>query len=361
MKTLFYLVLMLMFFGEVKAQETQLSWKAAQKQKGEWYSSPEARRIADNLLVYQHKTGGWPKNIDMAVKLTSNDIDEILSEKQNSKKHLGQPTMDNGATSTQLWFLAKMYKSTGNENYKKSVLKGIEYLLDSQYESGGWPQFYPIRKGYYQHITYNDNAMVNTMNFLKDLMSDSNEFATLELGAPLLKRIEKAYEKGIDCILKTQIIVNGKPTVWCAQHNRNNFAPAKARAYELPSYSGAESVGIVSLLMEIQHPSPEIIAAVNGAISWFEEHKIEGIRVERFRNNGEKDKRVIADNEAPAIWARFYDLDTGEPFFCDRDGIKKKTLAEIGIERRGGYRWYTDSPQKVLNSYPGWKKKWGVK
>jgi pectinesterase len=43
---------------------------------------------------------------------------------------------------------------------------------------------------------------------------------------------------------------------------------------------------------------------------------------------------------------------------CDRDGIKKSTLDEIGYERRNGYSWYTGEPQKVLDVYLKWKEKW---
>ena len=58
------------------------------------------------------------------------------------------------------------------------------------------------------------------------------------------------------------------------------------------------------------------------------------------------------------MWARFYDLETELPYVCDRDGIKKKSLEEIGYERRNGYSWYTDKPQEVLGKYPVWKAKW---
>jgi len=38
--------------------------------------------------------------------------------------------------------------------------------------------------------------------------------------------------------------------------------------------------------------------------------------VEQFRNEeGEKDAKVIEDSSAPPLWARFYDLETGEPYF----------------------------------------------
>ena len=51
------------------------------------------------------------------------------------------------------------------------------------------------------------------------------------------------------------------------------------------------------------------------------------------------------------------DLDTEKPFFCDRDGVKKDKLEEIGRERRGGYSWYTTSPQGILDEYPEWLAK----
>ena len=95
---------------------------------------------------------------------------------------------------------------------------------------------------------------------------------------------KNAFWKGIDCILKTQIIVKGRPTVWCAQHDENTFLPAKARSYELPSFSGGESAGILNLLMEIPNPSPAIIKSVQGAIEWLDAHRIKNIRWESFIN-----------------------------------------------------------------------------
>ena len=170
-------------------------------------------------------------------------------------------------------------------------------------------------------------------------------------------KAKAAFDKGVDCILKTQIRVNGEPTVWCAQHNPVTLEPANARKYELASFSGAESVNIVDLLMDLEDPSSEVVASVEGAIKWFESHKVEGIRLEKQVNKeGEKDLIVMPDANAKPMWARFYDLDTEKPYFCDRDGIKKNTLAEIGYERRNGYGWYTDSPEKILKAYPKWEK-----
>ena len=69
---------------------------------------------------------------------------------------------------------------------------------------------------------------------------------------------------------------------------------------------------------------------------------------------------VVADASAPPLWARFYDIDTNQPIFCDRDGVAKRQLGEIGHERRNGYGWYGPWPAALLEKdYPAWKQKWG--
>jgi PelA/Pel-15E family pectate lyase len=110
--------------------------------------------------------------------------------------------------------------------------------------------------------------------------------------------------------------------------------------------------------MEIPNPDKRIIAAVNGAMRWFEAHKLTGIRVERFVDaNGQRDTRVVNDANAQPIWARMYDLEKAEPLFCDRNGVPRKTLAEVGYERRNGYSWYNQSPASLAKDYDAWKNK----
>jgi PelA/Pel-15E family pectate lyase len=332
---------------------SQRSWQfVATRMPDEWYGSDESIAIAENVLLYQRDFGGWPKNIPIHKPLT-----EAEKAKVNDDKGLNDAIFDNSATTTEMKFLARIYNKTNTPAYKESFNRGLKFILVAQYDNGGWPMFYPLRKGYYTYITFNDNAIVNILLILRDIKDKTPLFSEIT-GNENFQRIEKAYNKGIDVILKTQIIVNGKPTVWCAQHDENTFLPAKARTYELPSFSGAESVGIISFLMEIENPSPEIIRSVRGAVEWLENHRIKNTRWEVYTNTeGQKDRRIVFDPDAGDLWARFYDLETGKPFVCDRDGIKKKTLGEIGYERRNGYSWYTDAPQEVIDKYPAWKAK----
>lgn len=334
-----------------------IPWSQVLQQEKDWYTSTEALRIADNILIYQHRNGGWPKNMDMAAILTPLQVQEIKQAQQKAGTEFSRTTIDNGATHTQIRFLAQVYQSQPKPKYKRAIRKGLRYLLAAQYSSGGWPQFFPLRAGYYSQITYNDDAMVGVLQVLQEIALDAPGFLSLKLGKPLKEKVAKAFDKGVSCILNTQVYLKGKPTAWCAQHDRITLAPTKARSYELPSLSGSESVGIILLLMSIEKPSPEVIAAVDGAVAWLETHKIEGIRIEKRPNSeGKMDKIVVTAPDAKPLWGRFYDLDTQKAFFCSRDGIKRGSLAEISYERRNGYRWYTSAPQEVLNTYPAWRK-----
>ena len=85
----------------------------------------------------------------------------------------------------------------------------------------------------------------------------------------------------------------------------------------------------------------------------------EGIRLEYYRNDeGQRDYRVVACEKCPPMWARFYDLETNRPFFCDRDGIKKYDVSQIGHERRTGYSWYNRDGSRVLARYKMWKREY---
>lgn len=338
-----------------KIYKTWTSWAA--HLDPEFFSTAEATRIGDNLLLYQQTTGGWPKNIDMAKKLSDSEKKKVEAQKTNVK----ESTIDNRATSTEIIYLSKLYNATGNSRYKDAVMKGMQYLFDAQYDNGGWPQFYPRNKGYYTHITYNDDAMINVMKIMRDASLGKAPFAFLP--DSVKQKAKTALDKGIDCILKTQYVQNGKLTVWCAQHDEKTLKPANARAFELASLSGQESDDIVLFLMSLSKPSQAIVNSVEAAVEWFHNTEIDGYKREYFKNaDGKKDWRLVkcADGEeSKPLWARFYTLDGNRPFFCDRDGVMKFDVSEIGHERRNGYSWYNSEALKVFKKYDQWSRKYG--
>jgi len=320
-----------------------------------FYGTKEAVRIAETILLAQRNTGGWSKGYDQKRKLTEADRKKLLSEKGRRDS-----TFDNGATHSEMRYLAKVYNATKNKRYKKAFLRGVEFMLDAQFPNGGWPQTHPGGRGYHRDITFNDGAMTFVVAVLKDIAEDKKAFSFV--GEKLRARCARAVAKGIACILKCQIVVNGKKTAWCAQHEKRTLEPRGARPYELASISGHESVGVIKLLMSIDNPPPEIIDAIQCAVAWFDKSKLEGIKVVRKEDKSAPrgfDQFVVKDPSAPPMWARFYDIRTNEPIFCRRSGQRVKTYAELSAERRTGYTWlWPFAAEFLAKDYPAWQKKW---
>lgn len=345
----------------------------------------ETQQLADSIVKYQMKSGGWPKNQNW---LQGVDPQEA---KMWRKTGVGS-TIDNGATTSEMDVLAKavdqivvmlaenskwldtdMLKER-RKSYMESFRLGLDYLLKMQYDTGGFPQFYP-QKGksddYSTQITFNDNAMVNALKMLRDVANDSTRYRNMAIDKGTKKKCQAAFERGLRCIINCQIRTDetgrvvpfdspswrgSSLAVWCQQHDKLTFMPVKARAYELPSYTACgETCAILDLLMDEPRPSAEIKDAVKGAVEWLEAHAMHDVALENFTNeDGQPDQRLVERKGAPLLWARYYDLATAQPMFCDRDGVPHKHLSEIGYERRTGYSWVGDSPKRVIERYKKW-------
>ena len=313
-------------------------WRRYSKKSDAWYRSDEGLRVAENVLSYQSVHGSWPKNIDTASQPYTGDANKLRG------------TFDNGATRGEMRFLARAYRATKENRFRDAFIKALDHVLEAQYPTGGWPQFYPPGQGYPRHITFNDEAMVGLMRLLRDV-AGSEGFAFVE--KPRRQKAKQAFDRGIECILKCQIVVDGRPTAWCAQHDEITLQPRKGRVYEHVSISGGESAGVIRLLMSLESPSPEVIRAVSAACGWYERVKLTGIR--QVERGG--DKVIVADPDAPPLWARFYQIGTNRPIFSGRDGLIKYDVAEIEHERRNGYAWYGGWGAGVLAEWETWKEK----
>ena len=315
------------------------SWRDYHRKPDDWFRSRDGLLIAKNILSWQSPRGDWPKNTDTMTKPFSG----------NTKKIRG--TFDNGATTGELRFLAGAFRATKTLRYGQAFIKGLDHILGAQYPTGGWPQSSPPGKGYPRHITFNDNAMVRIMELLRDV-AESDDYKFVD--APRRKKARLSFNRGILCILKCQIRVKDKLTAWCAQHDERNYKPRPARTYEHISISGAESVGIIRLLMSIENPGKEVAGSVQAAMAWLESVKITSIR--QVKVNG--DKVIVKDPKALPLWARFYEIGTNRPIFSGRNGVIKYDMTQIEHERRNSYAWYGDWPASLIDSYDKWKKKY---
>lgn len=307
--------------------------------------------IADNLLTYQNTDGGWPKNIDW---LCTFSVDSVLGDLSERYR---QSTYDNRNIYPQIEYLSAVYLQSKNKKYRDAAQKGFQYILNTEYPNGGW-------RGWDANvITFNDDVMTGIMDLLLDVKYQDAKYQWLEPN--LRKDLLAAYDRGLQVILKCQVTINGEQTAWCQQHDFETYAPVQGRAYEHPSVTARESCDIILFLMRIENPDSTVYNAIESSINWLNRARIEGYRYGNFpieeRPYHEAtinfDREFVPDSTARPVWARYYDLEKGEPFLSLRNGEIVYDLKEISFDRRVGYEWYGFWPEKVLAAYPEWKQK----
>jgi len=238
---------------------------------------------------------------------------------------LNEATIDNGATTTEIRFLMRLFAATGDSLCLESALRGVRYLLSMQYDNGGFPQYFPRRDHYHARITFNDDAMVSVLRLLREVSLRRAPYGPFPLS--LSVEAAAAVDRGVACILACQYVQGGVRTVWAQQYDEHTLQPAPARAFELAGLCSAESAAIVEFLQTVSEDHPEVLPAIEDAINWFRAHQLPDGR-----------------------WARFYTLEDNRPFFCGRDGVMRFSLEEIEEERRNGYSWYNTRPAKLLRT-----------
>ncbi|WP_428940683.1 pectate lyase [Fontivita pretiosa] len=324
-----------------------------QKKPDEWFTTEQGIRAIDFIISKQLANGGWEKGYQNA----PSSAPPASLPYNIPAKWDGEGTIDNGFTYTELRVLARAYNLTHRPEVLESFNRGLDFLFTAQYPNGGWPQRYPPPNDYGRDITFNDNAMTNVMRLLKDI-ADGKDKTFAFVDPDRRAKAKRAFEKGLECVLKTQIVVNGQLTGWCQQYTPDTLLPDKARSYELPSIAADETAGLTMLLMDIENPSPQVQRAVHAAAAWLQRSKILGLRLQRTPDPTlPKGFDVIAveDPNAEPLWARFYEIETNRPFFCGRDGVKKYSMNEIEPERRAGYAWLRPWGKPVLERYEKWK------
>jgi hypothetical protein len=137
-----------------------------------WYASEEARLVADHVVHWQVATGGWVKTGDYS-------RDPGPKDEHHDAWSVG--TFDNDSTIYELRFLARVFSAGGDGEraraWRDSFHRGLDYVFDSQYPNGGFPQIYPLVGGYHDAVTFNDDALTHIIDLLRDINLRRAEFA----------------------------------------------------------------------------------------------------------------------------------------------------------------------------------------
>ncbi len=225
---------------------------------------------------------------------------------------------------------------------RAAFLHGFDYIVAAQYPNGCFPQVYPLQGGYHDAVTFNDNVTVNVLRLLRDVAGGMYGFVPASVRA----RARADFGRGLDCVLRSQVVVRGVKTVWGQQQDPLTLRPAPARSYELAGLAGRESAWILDFLMELPAPSPRVVAAVHAGAAWFQAHAI------RDSSYAADQVLRVAPGAGP-IWARNTEVPSMRPIFANRDGIKLYDWNRL-TDRRSGYGWFGTEPAATLDTFRRW-------
>ncbi len=323
------------------------------------FAPSQVREIVGNILLFQRENGGWPKDYDMTAVLSAEQRAKVLETRGKR-----DTSFDNGNIHSQVGYLARAAAQADEPAWKASCLRGFDFILGSQYDNGGFPQRFPVPTGYPAHITFNDGVMIGVLNLLQDAAEGAPHFSWLD--DRRREQARGAVDRGVDCILRCQIRVEGVLTGWCQQHDSLTFEARPARTFELASICPQETTEIVRFLMRQERQTTSLTQAIDAAVSWLRKVELSGTRVEKVKAASESypghdsdfDVVIVADPNAKPIWARHYEIGTNRPIFAGRDAVKRYAMAEIERERRTGTAWYGTWPRSLIDrDYPRWKRR----
>ena len=301
------------------------------------------------VLSYQTLLGGWSKRTDMQ---------QVRKPGQLAGSEAAYiPTFDNGATSTQIRWLAAYHPNASAADQAKiqaALTQAVQFVLRAQYPNGGFPQSYPLRGGYHDAVTLNDNVMTDLLNLLWDI---ANQPDYRWLAADLRAAAQAGFHKGVDWLVQAQVQVDGKRTVWTAQHHPLSGVPVAARKFEQISLVSSESAAVLQLLLDKgldkelykEQSNPGVLPALCSGIAWLQQHQIRDKAWQRHETGS-----ALVEKKGAQLWARFYSLPQQQPVFFDRDGQVYSDVNQLSLERQQGYGWYQTNAKGVLKA---WKKK----
>ena len=246
------------------------------------------------LAWAQRKEGGWDHRCN---------VSHFVQASKPVKKS-GHCTFDDNISQGALTFLMKLDEVVDESWLTESIDLALAHLMESQFDNGAWPQWYPLRGGYHDYYTFNDNTINDCLRVM--LLAHKHYGREDCLASAKLCG---------DFFIASQIAA---PQSGWAQQYSHDMKPAWARSFEPIGVCSAVTARNIRWLINLYLATNEekYLEPITKAIAWL-------------------DRSTIGDN----TWARFYELETNRPIYGDRDSKVHYDINEISEERRKGYGW----------------------
>jgi len=230
-----------------------------------------AKSAADALVRGQHPSGGWNYVIDTAgeesLRRWYDTYGKNAWRMEEFQHYYGNATFDDAGTSEASQLLLRLYLEKRERKYRAPLEKAIQFVLDSQYANGGWPQRYPLshdaglhgQADYTGYITFNDDVAGENIKFLI--------FCYQTLGD---RRLLDPIRRSMDTFLACQ--QPAPQAGWGLQHHADTLKPAAARTYEPEAFATHTTAANIGQLFSFYRLTGDrkYIARVPEALDWLE-------------------------------------------------------------------------------------------
>ena len=232
---------------------------------GDDYYYQSAEKVAGALIAGQHRSGGWNYFIDFAGPSSTKHWYETIGKnawRMEEFQHAADnSTFDDMGTSEAAQFLLRLYLEKRDPKYRPALERAVNFVLDSQYPIGGWPQRWPADPNYpaYQsYITFNDDVAAENVKFLTLVYQHLGDTRALD-----------AIHRGMNIYLLTQ---QGAPQAGWALQYTLDLKPAAARTYEPNALHTATTASNVEQLMGFYRMTGDrrFLARIPEALAWLE-------------------------------------------------------------------------------------------
>ncbi|HVL40819.1 MAG TPA: pectate lyase, partial [Brevundimonas sp.] len=228
------------------------------------------------LVRGQHPSGGWNYVIDTAgeesLRRWYDTYGKNAWRMEEFQHYYGNATFDDAGTSEASQFLLRLYLEKREREWRAPLNKAIQFVLDSQYPNGGWPQRYPLshdaglhgQADYTGYITFNDDVAGENIKFL---IFCHQTLGARDGGGP---RLLDAIRRAMDCFLACQ--QPAPQAGWGLQHHADTLKPAAARTYEPEAYATHTTAANIGQLFSFYRLTGDrkYIARVPEALDWLE-------------------------------------------------------------------------------------------
>jgi Pectic acid lyase len=328
-------------WGEMEARNTQI-WVQppgtatmghlfldAYHATGDEYYYAAAEKAAGALIWGQHPSGGWNYLIDFAGDRSLRDWYDTVGRNgwrlEEFQHYWGNATFDDAGTAESGRLLLRLYVEKRDAKYRPALDKAIQFVMESQYPEGFWPQRFPLQYEFSHHnlpdytsyATFNDDVAGENIEFLLQCYQ--------ALGDP---RVLDTIRRGMNAFLIAQ---QGPPQPgWSLQYTLDG-KPAAARTYEpksLATHTTATNIGLLLRFYRLTGDT-KYLARIPEALDW-----LDGLKLP---------PGVAPDGRTHPT---FIELGTNKPLYVHREGSNVVN----------GRYYFDDNPKNTIVHYSSFRR-----